>query len=77
MAKAMSVRTAGSRDSGVEILEHRRQRLERRFRHGLDDELNVADPFARIGTQLIGDDFRGGLCYRPLAKLSDEQEKKN
>src|SRR5438094_7997271 len=64
MAKAMSVRTAGSRDSGVEILEHRRQRLERRSRHGLDDELNVPDPFARIGTQLIGDDLRTSLKRR-------------
>src|SRR5205823_12657816 len=69
LAGSLVPKSANSRsfDSGVEILQYRGKCLEGRFRHGLDDELNMPDPFARIGTQLIGNDLRTSpkrCCHR-------------
>src|SRR5207249_2075067 len=69
LAGSLVPKSANSRsfDSGVEILQHRGKCLEGCFPHGLDDELHVPDPFARIGTQLIGDNLRTSpkrCCHR-------------
>jgi len=42
----------------LEMFEHWCERFQRSLRHGLDDELNVPDPFSRICAQLVGDDLR-------------------